>query len=322
MAFELTELQAVTDDYVDKTPVDVYFKDNVLLYKLLGNGNLENNLVQANELVDGGQMIRVYLEYGEGNSGSYGAKTKIEQSKRDIMQAARFRWGGYFASNTIDLDDKVQNSGDAAMISIVQAKMKNIHKTIRKKMGGDIYNASADSISFLGLGDLFNTTTSTKYGTIAEDDMGDWKANVITASEAISYAVMQKIRRTASVGQNNNDKPDIYVTTDALLDGYERGLQTQQRFSDVKLVDAGFENVLFKRAPVCADDRQTSGRLDALNLRYLALKAHSDYNFTKPKWEYSKDEPDTFTANVRFIGQLVCKNRKAHCRHTGLTEPS
>jgi hypothetical protein len=322
MSLSLTEIQAVTDDYVDKTPVDIYFQDNVLLWKLLGNGNLMNNLVTGDDLVDGGQKIRCILEYGEGNSGSYGSTTKIELGKRKIYNAARFRWAGYFASNTIDLDDRVQNTGDAAMLDSIAGKLTNIQKTIRKKMGGEIYDAAADASCFLGLGDLFNTTTSTAYGEIAEDDMANWKANLIAAVEAISYAVMQKIRRTASLGQNNGDKPDIYVTTDVLVDAYERGLQTQQRFSDAKLVDAGFENVLFKRAPVVADDRQTAGYLDALNLRYLSIKTHSDYNFTRPKWEYSRDQPDTLTANVRWIGQLICKNRKAHCRHTNLKEPS
>ena len=322
MSLTLTEIQAVTDDYVDKTPVDIYFMDNVLLWKLLGNGNLKNTMVTGQDLVDGGQMIRVFLEYGEGNSGSYGAKTKIELSKRNIINAARFRWAGYYASHTIDLDDRVQNTGDAAMLDLIQTKMENIQKTIRNKMGSEIYASAADSTCFLGLGDLFNTSTSTAYGSIAEADMAKWKANVITTSEAISYAVMQKIRRTASVGQNSMDKPNLYITTDTLVDAYERGLQTQQRFSDAKLVDAGFENVLFKRAPVVADDRQTAGYLDALNLRHLMLKTHRDYNFTKPKWEYSKDEPDTFTANVRYIGQLVTKHRGSHCRHTGLTEPA
>ena len=322
MALTLTEIQALTDDYWLKTPVDIYFDDNVLLWKLMGNGGMDNNLVTGSELVDGGTKIRTILEYAISHSGSYGNTTKIPQSKVDLFNAARFRWAGYYASNTVDLDDLVQNSGDAAKVDLIKGKMRNIEKSIRDKQGTDIYASAADNDSFLGLGNLFSTVTATAYGEIAEDDMADWKANAITTSEAISYKVMQTIKRTASIGQNRADKPDLYVTTEALLDGYERTLQTQQRFADAKLVDAGFENVLFKTAPVVADDKQTAGYLDALNLRYLSIKTHSDYNYTKPKWEYSKDQPDTLTANVRWVGNLVCRNRKAHCRHTNLSEPS
>jgi hypothetical protein len=62
--------------------------------------------------------------------------------------------------------------------------------------------------------------------------------------------------------------------------------------------------------------------MDALNLNFLSVKTHSKYQFTPKKWEYSKDQPDTLTANTRWIGQLVCTNRKAHARYTGLTEPA
>ena len=88
-------------------------------------------------------------------------------------------------------------------------------------MGTDVYASAADSSAFLGLGNLFNTSTSTAYGDVTEADMAEWKANVITDAEAISFKVMQTIRRTAKVGQSKDAKPNIYITTDALKDGFE-----------------------------------------------------------------------------------------------------
>ena len=112
MALALDELNAITLDRWEKESTDIFFLDNVLLWKLLGNGNLMNELVQASETVDGGMMIRVPLEYAEANSGTYGNTTKIKQGKVDIYNAARFRWAGYYSSNTIDLNDKIKNAGD------------------------------------------------------------------------------------------------------------------------------------------------------------------------------------------------------------------
>ena len=322
MTLDLTQLQAITDDYVEKTPVDIYFDDCVLLYMLMSGGKFADNLVQPGDLVDGGEKIRTMLEYAKSNTGVYGNTTKIPQSKVDIYNAARFRWAGYYSANTIDLTEQVQNNGKAALVDLAFGKLRNIQKTIRDTMGTDVYSAASSTDALLGLGDLFETTSSTAYGSIAEDDMSDWKANVISTSEAISFAVMQKIKRTAKIGQNKEAKPNLYITTDLLKDGFERTLQVQARYADVKMVDAGFDNVLFSGVPIVADDKQAAGYMDALNLRHLSLKTHSKYTFTKPKWEYSKDQPDTLTANVRWIGQMVCNNRKAHCRHTGLTEPS
>jgi len=88
------------------------------------------------------------------------------------------------------------------------------------------------------------------------------------------------------------------------------------------MADAGFENVLFKGAAVVADDRQTAGYCDCLNLRYMRLRAHSMYNFTPPVWKSNNDQPDVWTSDQRFLGQLTTNHRKAHVRHTNLTEPA
>lgn len=329
MSLSLDELNAITLDFWESGSTDIYFLDNVLLWKLLGNDNLKNEIVQAHETVDGGMMIRCILEYAESNAAAYGNVTRISQAKVDIMNAARFRWAGYYASNTIDLNDKIKNQGRAAMIKLANAKLRNIQKTIRKKMGTDIYARAADSTdpngssyAFLGLGDLFYTTTGTAYGSIAEDDMSDWKANAITTAAPISFKALQEMRRTPNIGQNTEDKPNLYITTDLLKDGFERTLQIQARYKDVDLANAGFENVLFKGQPVVADDRQTAGYCDGLNLRYMRLRAHSLYNFTPPVWKANNDQPDVWTADQRFIGQLTTNHRKAHVRRTGLTEPA
>lgn len=324
MALSLSEIQAVTNDYLEKggEVTDIYAVDNVLLFMLMNGGKFTENLVTAGELADGGEKIRVELEYDRSHSGAYGNATAIPQSKKAIINAARFPWAGAYAANAIDLDDQVQVSGDAAIVNLVQAKIRSIQKSIRDQLGSDVYSTAATANNVLGLGDLFNTTTSTAYGSIKEGDMAKWKANAITTSEAISYKVMQTIRRTAKVGQTAAKKPNLYITTDTLKDGFERTLQANVRFRNEKMVDAGFDNVLFGGAPVVADDRQASGYMDAVNTNFLKMKTHKDYQFTTPKWEYDKEFPDTLVANTRWIGQMVTSHRAAHCRHTNLSEPT
>ncbi|MEA1926904.1 MAG: phage major capsid protein [Candidatus Auribacterota bacterium] len=319
----LDQLEVITDDYIlSNTPEDIIFQDNVLLYMLMAGKKFQETLVQPGETVDGGKKLKTFLEYAKSHTGTYGNTTKIPQSKKDILNAAFFRWAGYYSANTIDLDEQIQNNGKAALIDLVHSKLGNIHKTIRDKMGDDVYATATNSTAFLGLGDLFQSTDTTiAYGEVAENDMADWKANFDDTSEAISFKVMQEIRRTAKIGQSRDAKPNIYITTDALKDGFERTLHVNVRYSAGGLAKAGFDNVLFGGVPIVADDKQASGYMDALNLKYLKAKTHTKWPFTKPKWEYSKDQPDTLTANTRWIGQIVCSNRKAHARHINLTEP-
>jgi len=324
MALSLTQIQAATNDWFDNQPSDIYFKTNVLLWKLMGGGGMEANMVTASDTVDGGQKLRVFLEYGESHGGEYGEATVIDFSLKEIMSAARFDWCGYHASNGISLKERTENTGAPAMVKLLDAKLKNIIKTIRNKMGTGIYAAKGSGYGFSGLADVFNTTTSTAYGSIAEADMASWKANLITTSEAISYKVVQTIVRTAKIDSNSEGKPNLAITTDTLLDGYKRTLQVQQRFQNTDMAKAGFNNIMHDAQLTIAEDtHQTAGYFDALNTRFLKIKTHPDFAFTKPMWEIiDRKQPDQLGAQTRWQGALLNYHRAAHCRHTNLSEPA
>jgi hypothetical protein len=326
MALTLSELQAMTDDYIyQRQPVDVYFKSNALLYKLLSRGNT----------YDGGLKIQANLEYGKSNTNTYGPKDELPVNKTEILTAAFFVYAAYFATLTIDMEDELQNIGsDQALVNLLQAKLNNAEKSIRDTMGAEIYNSKSTSITnakaegikdprpFIGLGDLFNTDPAVAYGEIKENDLSMWKANVISTAETMSFEFMQRLRRTASTDTTKEGKPDLYMTTETLQDAYERTLQPQVRYSNRDLLDAGFDNVMFKGAAVVADDNQSAGVIDALNTKYLDIKTHKKRNFTPPKWQSPIRQPDTATANIRWAGQLLCTNRKAHARANNVSEPS
>jgi len=266
----------------------------------------------------------LFLEYAESNGGEYGEDTILDYSIKNIIQAARFDWCGYHAVQSISLAEQTKNTGTAAMVKLVIAKMNNIRATARNKMGAGIYGAKGSGYGFSGLDDLFNTTTATAYGSIAEDDMALWKANKLTDTEAISYKVVQEIVRTAAVDSNVSGRPDLAITTDKLLDGYKRSLQAQQRFRNDALAKVGFSNILHdENLAIVKDNKQTAGYFDALNTKHLKIKTHSSYNFTKPKWEkIDLRQPDKLGADTRWQGALLCYHRGAHCRHTNLTEPA
>ena len=318
MALSLTELQAVTDYYHERSSTDIYFKSNILLWKLMRGDT-------GSKLIPGGKKIQCVLEYAMSNAGAFGNTTRFPLSKKEVFNSAFFPWAAYYAGVTIDFEDQRQNSGDLAVVNLVDGTLNNAKKSIRSQMGTEIYmlrSATGDASGFSGTADLFNISTSTAYGEIAEDDMAVWKANLNSSAEQISFKVMQGIRRSASIDDNMEGKPNLYVTTEVLKDGFERTLHTQARYSDVELVNAGFDNILFGGAPVISDNKQTAGYCDAFNLNFLDIWTHQDYNFTKPKWASPIDQPTLAVAFIMWSGQMICKNRKAHTRHTNLSEPS
>ena len=322
----LQELQAVTDDYLyNRTPEDVYFRDHVLIYKLSKKGKSFN----------GGLKIQTNLEYGKQHTGSYGPKTEFPVQKKEILTAAFFEYAAYFGVSTYDMEDQLLNNGDAAFVNIIQTKLKNMQKSIRDSMAIDIWRSRAANVAaavyddphpFEGVAALFEQDANTAYGQIKPNELlrdgsGDslWKTGFTSTGMTMSFATTQAIRRLGSLGNSNDSKPDLYITTEVLKDGFEATLQAQVVRSDGKLQDVGFDNVLFKGAAIVSDERQTANYIDGYNTKYLDIIHHSERNFTKPEWKAEIRTPETFTCNTRWMGQLVCTNRLGHVRATNVT---
>jgi hypothetical protein len=314
MSFTITELNALTNTYVMGQPTDIYFKSNVLLYKLM----------DAKRTVSGGKYIDVPLEHGSAHTGVYGNTTLIPTTKTETHNKAYFEWGGYYGAQTVDLDDRVQNNGESAIVDLVAAKFGNMQKSIKNKMGAGIFldDSSGGVQGFKGLAALFDDTTTTAYGGIEEDDVSIWKANNSSSATVGNFKGFQAIRLPAIVDTTIEGSPNLYITTVAIRDGFTSALQAQTRYQDTNMANAGFQNILFDGAPVVADLNQTASYVDALNTRYLEFVSHKDFDFTTPKWEADRTQPDIWTASVRWIGQLCCSRRAAHSRFTAVSAPA
>lgn len=327
--FNLNELQAATDYYImQEQPKDIYFKSNVLLYMLLSKG----------KTYPGGKKIQVNLEYGESNSGPYGPRSEMAITKQEVVTAAFFEYAAYYASLTMDMDDDLMNSGELAIVNLLRTKLKNAEKTLRKKMAAQIYNTRTASLAltsdknakpFNGLGDLLDDTLATAYGEISPNQMnaeaaenGLWTPNVVTAAKTMSFGFMQEARREASVDNADEGKPNLWLTTQKLQDAYERTQHVQARYSSEGLLNAGFDNILFKGAPMVDDDQISAGELYGLNLEHIDILTHVKRNFTKPVWQSPIRQPDTVTANIRWAGNLVATRRDAHVYYSNVSEPA
>jgi len=322
----IQELQAVTDDFIyNRTPEDIYFRDHVLIWKLAKKGKSFN----------GGLKIQTNLEYGKQHTGAYGPKTEFPVQKKEIITAAFFVYAAYFGISAYDMEDQLLNNGDAAMVNIIQTKLANMQKSIRDTMAIDIWRTRAENIAaavyedprpFDGVKSLFDQGADVAYGEIKPNELlredgttSMWKAAFDSTAAVMSFPTMQAVRRLASVGNSDADKPDLYITTEVLKDAYEATIQANVRYSDKNLANSGFDNVLFKGAAITSDERQTAGYIDGYNTKYLDIIHHSQRNFTKPEWKAEIRTPETYTCNTRWMGQLVCSNRLAHVRKTGVT---
>jgi hypothetical protein len=132
-----------------------------------------------------------------------------------------------------------------------------------------------------------------------------WKSTEVNQGGALTIASMANIYNTISVG---NDQPTIAITTQTLYEKYEALLTGQIRYTDTDMADGGFQNLLFKGAPVTFDDACASGQMVFLNTKYLQLVAHSDVWF-KPTPFVRPTNQDAVFSQLLCYGQLTCSNR-------------
>ena len=167
MALPYAALAAVTEDYYKKNKVDdIYFRASILLYRLMGNGQMAVNLVNGNDTIDGGKRVVEFIEHAESTSSTYGKTTTIAGTETDVLNQASWAWGGYHASNGINLDDLVQNGDSSrAMVKLIHSKLNNISKTARKALNAGLYgtrSGSTNNYGIDGLGDLLWVRSNTK----------------------------------------------------------------------------------------------------------------------------------------------------------------
>jgi hypothetical protein len=120
---------------------------------------------------------------------------------------------------------------------------------------------------------------------------------------------------TVSVG---NDHPDMVLTTQTLFEKYESLLQPQLRYTDTKTADAGFQNLLFKAAPVAYDVHCTSGVMYFLNSKYISLVGHSDKWFANTEF-LRPENMDARYALILCYGNLTIRNREKQGKLTAKT---
>jgi len=117
-----------------------------------------------------------------------------------------------------------------------------------------------------------------------------------------------------------NDQPTIIISDQDEYEAYEALLQPQLRYTDAKVADAGFQNLLFKGAPVTYDsDTNLDGKMFFLNTKYLRLVAHTETWF-QPTPFVRPTNQDARYAQILCYGQLTISNRSRQGMLYGLTD--
>jgi len=302
-------LSTTLNNYIPKL-TDNVFTARPLFYALT-NG-------QSIRRVSGGAKIVAPILYGTNSTAaSYSGTDTIATTAQTGISAAEFNWKQYAATVTISGIEEAKNNGEAQIIDLLEGKIFQTQETIIENLNTMFYGDGTGNSGkdWEGLAALVDAT-----GTVGGIDStasgnGFWASTETAVGGAITTAKMATMYNSVSVG---NDQPSIIITTQDVYEDYEALLTDQIRYTDTDVADAGFQNLLFKGAPVTFDSACTSGVMYYLNTKYLRLVGHTETWF-KPTPFVRPTDTDAVYSQILCYGNLTVTNRARQGKLTGIS---
>ena len=269
-------------------------------------------------MLNGGTKIVEPLIYGESSTvKSYSGYDSISLTAQTGITAAEYDWKQYAASIAISGIEEAKNNGEQEIINLLEAKIMQAEESMREGFNRMFYadgtgNSGKD---WNGLGNIVEASGTV--GGINRATTGNeyWRSYEENTATALTLAQLATGYNSVSVG---NDHPDMVLTTQTLFEKYEALLQPQLRYTDTKTADAGFQNLLFKAAPVVYDEHCTAGVVYFLNSKYLTLVGHSGKWFSQTEFVRPEDL-DARYALIMCYGNLTCRNAAKQGKLTAKT---
>jgi hypothetical protein len=269
-------------------------------------------------MLNGGTKIVEPLIYGTNSTvASYSGYDSLSLTPQSGITAAEYDWKQYAASISISGIEEAKNQGEQEIINLLEAKIMQAEESLREGFnqmffGDGTGNSGKD---WNGLGNIVEASGTV--GGINRATSGNeyWRSYEENTATALTLAQMATAYNTVSVG---NDHPDMILTTQTLFEKYEALLVPNLRYTDTKTADAGFQNLLYKAAPVVYDVHCTAGVMYFLNSKYLTLVGHSGKWFAQTQF-VSPEDVDARYALILCYGNLTCRNAKKQGKLTAKT---
>ena len=321
--YDLNEIFAVTTKYID---------DNVQRVWELTTP-LHTAIMKKKRYVDGGNRLTVALDFDKNNSIGFITGTSadlLNVNPQQNLKPAELDWKYLYSNFSVTLQD-LNTTADSkhSIISLVTMKAENTIASIRQFLSTAFYGSAVDDPNaFNGFGDIF-AASGTSYAGLVDTDMGVdaagdkiWLPQIDNSTSTISYAGINKMMtklKTKAASSGKENTLDFMVSKPEVLSVFKETQQAQQRFIDVKDLEAGFDAIRVNGVTWFADDN-CPGSGTAYKL-YL-INSGSMKFFYKYGFE-GKDSPQDVSGlrlpnqpimvhQKFYTGNLFCVNRRVN----------
>jgi hypothetical protein len=269
---------------------------------------------------EGGEQIVQPLMYAKArNSGSYSGNDTFTTEQNEGISAALFPWRQHYGLVSFEGIELAKNKGKSALLSLMQARLTQLELTIADEIETMLFGDGSGNSGkdFMGLQGIVSTTDPAggALGGIARATNEYWRAVSVAQGGGLSLAKMANTYNTASEG---NDHPSIVFATQAGFEVYEGLVQTNLRHESTKMGDAGFQNLMYKGAPMTFSENVPAQTMYFLNLKYISLMHLSGVWF-KPTEPRVPINQDALYKAILSYGNLTVSNCQRQGKLTGIT---
>jgi len=262
------------------------------------------------------------LNYQEnGTYKRYSGYEVLNISPSDVFTGAEYNYAQAAVAVSISGLEMLQNSGEEAIIDLLEGRIENAEQTLTNNVALDIYsNGTADGGRQIGGLQLLVSTTPTS-GVVGGIDPSVWAfwrnvffSGVTTGGAATSTATIQTyMNRVYLQLVRGADAPDLIVADNNFYRFYLESLQALQRIGDEDMAELGFQTLKYMNADVVLDGGFGGGAPTStmffLNTKYLFFRPHQDRNFAPLGDERFAVNQDAMVKLVGFAGNMTTSNR-------------
>jgi hypothetical protein len=292
---------------------DNILKNNAGLARIQQIGN-------ANRKITGGSEILEEIAFAEnGNASWYSGADPLDTSAREMFTAATYSLKQVAAAFTVTGLEELQNSGPEQKIDLAAQRAKASESTLLNLCAEAFYSDGTGygGKQLPGLGAfIIAAPTSGSAGGI--DRSNTWWRNAATGSLGVpTSANIQGFMNTAFNGVvRGNDAPDLILFGTTVYGTFEASLQPQQRFTDPKMAELGFQSLKYKGAVVVLDGG-IGGNCPAavgymLNTKYIHWRPHKDRDVAVIGGDRVPVNQDAITRILAWAGAMTVSGMKYH----------
>lgn len=307
-----TELVSTTFRKHAKDIKDNVSKNNALLRRIMDKKQFRSE--------DGGLTITQPLDYASnGTYQRYSGYDVLNVGASDVISAAEFPWR-QIAINVVASGLELRtNSGDARIINLVKARLKNAIRTFKNNFSADLYSDGTLPNQIGGLQALVADNGLGTVGGIDSSAWAFWKNIVQSAAAPLQGGgaivpgptTMESLMLPLWLALiRGDDQPDLIVADNNYFTFFEQSQTSIKRYTNSDSASAGFVELKYKKADVIFDGGSgiPTNHMYFLNTDYIELVTHKDANMEVMD-EMKPYNQDAAVIPILWMGNMVTGNR-------------